>query len=193
MRAMSPRKVKDPETAAPEAGTNGPENLDTVRDILFGGHMRAVEGRIARIEERLIREQAAMHAELEKTLSSLEAFTRKELDALGEKLKAERAKRAEELKALGAEVRDQLKSLDRRLAQIDEATGRADADLRSQLLEQQREGAAELKRLGDTLAGELRTAEQTLRAEKADISSLLAIFSDVAVKLSEELQVPPDA
>jgi DNA-binding ferritin-like protein (Dps family) len=193
MRAMTPRKVKDPATEAAAAATNGPENLDTVRDILFGGHMRAVEGRIARIEERLVREQAAMHAELEKTLSGLEAFTRKELEALGEKLKAERAKRADELKALGADLREQMKSLDRRLAQMDEATGRADAELRSQLLEQQRDAAAELKRLGDVLTGELRTAEQTLRAEKADISSLLAIFSDVAVKLSEELQVPPDA
>lgn len=190
---MTPKKTKDPQPEAPDAAQGGPENLDTVRDILFGGHMRAVEGRIARIEERLVREQAVMRTEMEKTLSGLEAFTRKELEALAEKLKAERAKRADEIKALGAEIRDQLKSLDRRLAQVDEATGRADAELRSRLLEQQREAAAELKRLGETLTAELRTAEQTLRAEKADISSLLAIFSDVAVKLSDELQVPPDA
>jgi hypothetical protein len=150
-RAMPPKKAKAPDSDAAAAVPNGPENLDTVRDILFGGHMRAVEGRMARIEERLAREQAAMRAELEKTLSGLEAFTRKELEALGEKLKVERAKRADELKALGADIKEQLKSLDRRLAQIDETTGRADAELRSQLLEQQRETAAELKRVGDTL------------------------------------------
>ena len=190
---MSPKKTK---TSAPDAEAalgGGPENLDTVRDILFGGHMRAVEGRIARMEERMAREQAVMRAELEKTLNGLEAFTRKELEALGEKLKTERAKRADELKALGADLRENLKHLDRRLAQLDEATGSADADLRSQLLEQQREAAADLKRIGDTLTDELRQAERSLRAEKADISSLLSIFSDVAVKLSEELQAPPEA
>jgi chromosome segregation ATPase len=190
---MTPRKTKDPERDAAAATPNGPENLDTVRDILFGGHMRAVEGRLARMEERINREQAAMRADLEKALHGLDQFARKELEALGEKLKAERAKRTDELKALCAELRDSLKSLDRRLAQLDEATGRADADLRSQLLEQQREAATDLKRLGDSLTDELRKVEGTLRAEKADISSLLAIFSDVAVKLSEEMQVPPDA
>jgi len=189
---MTPKKRKDPSPDASAAVPNGPENLDTVRDILFGGHMRAVEGRIARVEERLGREQHAMRAELEKTLSGLEAYARKELDALGEKLKAERAKRADDLKTLGAEFKETLKGLDRRLAQLDEATSRADADFRSQLLEQQRASAADLKQAGDTLTDELRRAEQALRAEKADISSLLAIFSDVAVKLSEELQVPPD-
>jgi DNA-binding ferritin-like protein (Dps family) len=189
---MTPKKTKEPAPDA-AAASNGPENLDTVRDILFGGHMRAVEGRIARMEERLAREQEVMRADIEKTLSGLEAFARKELEALGEKLKAERAKRTDDLKALGSDLREALKNLDRRLTQLDEATGSADADLRSQLLEQQREAAADLKRLSEALTDELRKAEQSLRAEKADISSLLAIFSDVAVKLSEELQVPPDA
>jgi hypothetical protein len=98
------------------------------------------------MEERINREQAVMRADLEKALHGLDQFARKELEALGEKLKAERAKRTDELKALGAELRDSLKSLDKRLAQLDEATGRADADLRSQLLEQQREAATDLKR-----------------------------------------------
>lgn len=190
---MSPKPTKKTTAAPPPTDAEVPENLETVRDILFGGHMRAVEGRIARIEERLVREQNALRVDLEKSLANLETYARKELEALGEKLKTERTKRADDLKALAAEIKETLKSLDRRMAQLDEATSRADADLRSQLLEQQRNAAAELAQLGETLTGELRTAEQTLRAEKADISSLLAIFSDVAVKLSEELQVPPDA
>lgn len=187
---MPPKKTKQ---SAAEALGPDPENLDKVRDILFGGHMRAVEGRLARMEERLARDQEVMRAGLEKTLNGLEAFTRKELEALGEKLKAERTKRADDLKALGSELKESLKSLDKRLAQLDQATSSADADLRSQLLEQRREAAAERKQLGDALTDEIRKAEQSLRAEKADISSLLAIFSDVAVKLSEEMQAPTES
>jgi hypothetical protein len=171
------------------ASTDQPENLDTVRDILFGGHMRSVEGRIARIEERLAREQAEMRASIDKSLASLETFARTELEAHGERLRAERAQRTDDLKALEASIRDALKNLDKRLAQLDEATSSADADLRSQVLERQREAAANLKAATDNLTAELRLAERTLRAEKADISSLLSIFSNVAVKLSEEM--PP--
>jgi DNA repair exonuclease SbcCD ATPase subunit len=171
------------------SGSEHPENLDTVRDILFGGHMRSVEGRIARIEERLAREQAEMRTSIDKSLGTLEAFARSEIDALNERLRAERAQRTDELKALESSIRDTLKNLDKRLAQLDEATSTADADLRSQVLERQREAAANLKAATDTLAAELRLTERTLRAEKADISSLLSIFSNVAVKLSEEM--PP--
>jgi chromosome segregation ATPase len=193
---MTTAQKADPHPAPATPSTNGaaatseqPENLDTVRDILFGGHMRSVEGRIARIEERLAREQAEMRASIDKSIGSLETFARTELEALGERLRTERAQRADELKALESAIKDALKNLDKRIAQLDEATSSADADLRSQVLERQREAAANLKAATDNLTAELRLTERTLRAEKADISSLLSIFSNVAVKLSEEM--PP--
>jgi chromosome segregation ATPase len=197
---MTTTQKAEPHAAASTSSANGaasspeqPENLDTVRDILFGGHMRSVEGRIARIEERLAREQAEMRASIDKSLGSLETFARAELEALGERLRTERAQRADELKALESGIREAIRNLDKRLAQLDEATSSADADLRSQVLERQREAAANLKAATDNLTSELRLAERTLRAEKADISSLLSIFSNVAMKLSEEMPPAPES
>ena len=40
-----------------------PESLDKVRDILFGGQMRAVESRLQGLEERLMLEQASMRTD----------------------------------------------------------------------------------------------------------------------------------
>jgi len=188
---MPPKSAKPAAAEAMAAAADSPENLDKVRDILFGGHMRAVEGRIARVEERLLREQSALRSDLETALASLEAFTRKELDALGEKLKAERDKRTEDLKALGADLREGIKALDRRIAKLDEATSGADAELRSQLMDQKRTHAAELKQLGDQATLDLRRAEQQLREEKADLAAVVAAFSEMAVRLSEQLPGKP--
>jgi len=189
---MPPKSAtKQSASEAVAAAVDSPENLDKVRDILFGGHMRAVEGRIARVEERLMREQSALRSDLETALAALEGFARKELDGLGEKLKAEREKRAEDLKALGADLRDAIKALDRRLAKLDEATSGADADLRSQLLDQKRTHAADLKQLGDQMMADLRRAQQELRAEKADLAAVVAAFSEMAVRLSEQLPGKP--
>ena len=74
-----------------------PESLDKVRDILFGGQMRAVDGRLQALEERLLHEQAQMRADLGKQIAGIEAEARRELQALAEQLGAERAKRGEEL------------------------------------------------------------------------------------------------
>jgi chromosome segregation ATPase len=189
---MAPKtSSKQPAPESPVLAPDTPENLEKVRDILFGGHMRAVEGRIARVEERLLREQSALRNDLETAIAGLEGFTRKEFDALGEKLKTEREKRVEDLKALGAELKEALKALDRRLAKLDEATSGADADLRSQLLEQKRAHATDVKQLGDQLMAELRRAQQELRAEKADLAALVAVFSEMAVRLSEQLPAKP--
>jgi len=188
---MPPKSSPKPTAPAAALAGESPENLDKVRDILFGGHMRAVEGRIARIEERLLRDQQALRTDLEAALGGLESYARKELEALGEKIKAERVKRADDLKALANETKDALRAVDKRLAKLDEATSGADADLRSQLLEQKRAHAAEVKQLAEQLTAELRRAQQELRSEKADLSSLIAVFSDMAVRLTEELQAPP--
>ena len=186
---MAPKanpKPSPPDAAAQAA--ESPENLDKVRDILFGGHMRSVEGRIARVEERLLHEQQAMRAELEAALAGQDAFARRELEALGEKLKAERAKRADDLKALLAETKEALKAVDKRLAKLDEAMSSADADLRSQLLEQKRSHTGDLKQLAERLTDELREARRELRTEKADLSSLVAVFTEMAERLGEELK-----
>jgi hypothetical protein len=165
-----------------------PENLEKVRDILFGGQMRAVESRLARIEERLLHEQKALKKDLEKQLASLESHTKRELAALTEKLETERASRGDDIKSVGSELKSSFKSLDKRLAKLDEATSTADAELRTQLLEHTKTTSAQIKALGEEIMAELSRAVRELRAEKTDTASLIEVFSDVAVRLSEELQ-----
>lgn len=181
------KKASEP-SAASLLPDETPESLEKVRDILFGGQMRAVESRLARIEERLLHEQQALKKELEKQLASLEAFTKKELSALSAKLDAERASRGEDVKAVSAELKSNFKSLDKRLAKLDEATNAADAEFRTQLLEHTKAVSGQIKALGDDLMSELSRSVRELRAEKTDTASLIEVFSDVAVRLSEELQ-----
>jgi len=182
------KRKKPPGANGPATAGETPESLDRVRDILFGGHMRAVESRIARIEERLHREQAALRTDLDKQTRSLEASVQKEIQTVAETLKAERARRADDLKSVSHEVTRGLKNVDKRLGKLDEATGAADADLRSQLLEHTQTVASELA----TLSARLDRVVQELRAEKADLASLVGLFSDMAVRLSEDLQAPPE-
>lgn len=188
---MTRQKTQKP-TADNGQAAEEPENLDKIRDILFGSHVRAVEGRLARFEERVAVEQSDLRADVEKALATLDAYARKEIETLNERLRAERAKRTEDLKELTAEIKDSLRTLDKRIAQLDEATGRSDADIRSQLVQQGQDAADSLRKLGDSLDEQIRKAEASLRAEKLDIASALGIFSDVAVRLSEEMQVPPE-
>ena len=186
-------RKKTADAAPPAAPDETPENLDKVRDILFGGQMRAVESRLKRIEDRLRREHEALRTDMEKQIQALEKQTRKDTDGLAEKLNGEQAKRGEDIKGVNAALRDTARSLEKRLAKLDESSNAADAEIRSQLLEHMEATAAQLRELTERFTADLQTVATELRAEKVDIASMVELFSDMAVRLSEDLQAPPEA
>jgi chromosome segregation ATPase len=186
-------RKKNADAPPPQAADETPENLDKVRDILFGGQMRAVESRLHRIEDRLRREHEALRTDLEKQIQALEKQTRKDSDGLAEKLNGEQAKRNDDIKSVSAALRDTARSLEKRLAKLDESSNTADAEIRSQLLEHIEATAMQLRELTERFTADLGTVATELRAEKVDIASMVELFSDMAVRLSEDLQAPTES
>jgi hypothetical protein len=162
-----------------------------VRDILFGGQMRAVESRIQSLEERLLREQAIMRADLQQVIRDVDAHARRELEALDARLTTEREQRTEELKALGAELRESLRALERRHAKLEEAVNTADAELRDGLLEHSRATSAEFERLSKRVAADLDREVTGLRHDKLDVAEMASVFSDMVSRLGGESRTAP--
>src|SRR6476661_4758028 len=71
--AATPAPVQVSRPADLPPNDTAPESLDKVRDILFGGQMRAVESRLQGLEERLMREQASMRADFANQLAEVDA------------------------------------------------------------------------------------------------------------------------
>jgi len=161
-----------------------PESLDKVRDILFGGQMRAVESRLQGLEERLRREQDTLRTDLGKQLGELDSFARHEFQTLAERLAAERAKRTEEVKSLGAEIKEALRALEKRHAKLEDSTSMADAGLRDQLLLQAKAASAELAKLSERITAELNRSHHELKSTKTDSATLAGLFTDLASRLS---------
>lgn len=183
-------KRKKAASSAPEepAMDETPENLDKVRDILFGGQMRAVDQRLATLEARFQRDLKALSKDSGKQLSDLETFFKKEIETLTEKLQTERSKRTDDLKALSTEVKDGFKNLEKRLGKLDDAGSKADADLRTAILEHTKSVTTQINKLSDDFSAELQQAVKELRGEKLDTATLVQLFSDMALHLSEDLQ-----
>jgi hypothetical protein len=80
------------------------ENIDKVRDILFGSMMRDYEQRFSRLEEALRKESAELRGSTHRHLEALEAFIRQELGSLELRLNTEREERAQSHSRLAAEL-----------------------------------------------------------------------------------------
>ena len=182
-------KTKAPNGASADPA---PESIDQVRDILFGGQMRMVDARLQGLEERVLRETAALRADFERQVGDLDGSIKKELARLAERLASERTKRAEDLKALGAELKEALKGLERRHQTLEEVAGIADAELRDHLLKQGAAFTSELGRTSERLTGELDRITTALQSEKLDAAALVTGLSELAGRLTGSGGHPPN-
>jgi len=187
-------------TAAPQAPASrpadlppneaAPESLDKVRDILFGGQMRAVESRLQGLEERIMREQATMRTDFSKQIADVDANAKRDAQTLGERLVAERTKRTEELKALSSELKEVLRSLEKRHVKLEELTGMADAEIRDHIMQQSRATTAEIERLSQRVTNDLNREVTALRTDKTDVSAIVSVFSEMATRLAGDPRAP---
>jgi vacuolar-type H+-ATPase subunit I/STV1 len=200
MARTEPPRADNGRKLAPSAPSNhpadlppndsAPESLDKVRDILFGGQMRAVESRLQGLEERILREQGAMRSDLVKQIEELDASAKRDAEKLNERIVAERTKRTEDLKSLSSELKEVLRSLEKRHVKLEELSGLADAEIRDHILQQSRAISTEIERLSQRVTADLNREVASLRNDKTDVSAIVSVFSDMATKLAGESRPP---
>jgi hypothetical protein len=135
------------------------------------------------MEERLLRDQQALRADMLRQIGELEAFARKEVQELADRIAGERQKRVEELKGLSAELREAIRAIEKRHVKLEEATNLADAGLRDQLLLQAKAMSADLNKLSERLTAELTRSHQELKSTKTDSAALAGLFTELASRL----------
>ncbi|KPJ94517.1 MAG: hypothetical protein AMS18_03565, partial [Gemmatimonas sp. SG8_17] len=167
MKKTTSQRKKTASAAMAHGGSEEqPESLDKVRDILFGGQMRAVDARLAALEERFQRDLETVRGDAEKRISGLESSVARGLQAQAEEIKTERAKRANDLGQLASELRAGIRDLEKLITRLDDATSKADAELRTAILEHSKTVTTDLKRLSDETAREFGRFTHELRSEK---------------------------
>jgi len=164
-------------------------NVDKIRDILFGGQMRDYDKRFARLEERLMKEAAELRENNKRSVEALETFVKKEFEALGARLDAERQGRD----GVARELHDTARTIEKKLEDFENQTAQAQRDLRQQLLDQSKSLNEEIQRKHDEVSTVLQREVADLNHEKTDRASLSALFTEVALRLNQDFNIPGDS
>jgi hypothetical protein len=173
------------ETSTNSSGAAVPESLEAVRDILFGAQMRSVESRLQAMEERLLREQSQLRADLTRKIEDLESRTRDEFKAASDRMTADRSKGAEETRTLGAEFAQAHRELEQRHLRLQEATSLADAEIRDSLLMHASATSTEFARTRESLTADMSAKHTDLMTKKTDRVALARMLADVARALGD--------
>lgn len=175
-----------PEPAPHDSGTG---NIDKIRDIIFGTHMRDYDQRFARLEETLKKESLDIRDTTRRHLEALEAFVHKELAALEGRLNVERDERAESHGRLSADLATHSSSLFKKIGEVENQEAQAKREMRNDLLQQSKELTEAIRAKGEELVALLERRSQELQHAKTDRTALASLFSEVSLRLTDQFKV----
>ncbi|MDJ0884826.1 MAG: hypothetical protein QNJ48_11735 [Desulfobacterales bacterium] len=172
------------------AVTAEPENIDKIRDILFGSKERQYDQKFSSLETAIQKEISDLRSETKKSMASLENYVKKELASLTDQLRTEQDERHEATESLVATIDSARKALERKLSQLSDKTVAGQRDLQEQLLQQSKNLLEEIHDKHEALSADLERATQELRVEKTDRIELANMLMEVALRLKEEFELP---
>jgi DNA anti-recombination protein RmuC len=175
------------ETSATEQAEGG--NLDKIREIIFGGHMRDYDKRFTRLEARLVKEGADLRDDTKQRFEILEMFIKREFEALAERLQTEQRHREESTQNLSRSLTETAQALEAKLVQFDETSARGQRDLRTQILDQSRTLSEEIRQKHAEVSSALEREVADLNHEKPSRSHLASMFSELAARLNGDLNI----
>jgi gas vesicle protein len=168
----------------------GAGNVDKIRDILFGSQMRDYEARFSRLEETLVKETMEIRETNRRRFDQLEAYIKREFETIQVRFKAERDERLDATSQQSRELKDLGDSLSRRIRDLDDRSSSVERDLRSQLMQQARDLTEEIRASHDELANLLEKRFRDLSDGKTDRAALATLFTEVALRLSDQFRIP---
>lgn len=193
---MSEAKLKVVEPNNDSAVDQAAGSVDKIRDILFGTQIKSYEARFARLEESIARDLAEMKDAASRRLESLESFIKKETDALGSRLKAERQERTEQLRDIARDVKTSSDALSKKILDLDNKTAEEQSSLRQDLMKESRKLVDDIRQKSDSLTALLERRTTELRDVKLDRTAFAAMLNELALQISQEpteVRKPPKA
>jgi gas vesicle protein len=169
---------------------NVDEDVDKIRDILFGGQMRDYEQRFADLEARLTRNIEQVSGNFEKQVERLNAFAQREIEKLNQQLKDERKGRRDEGKQASRELKEMAEQVESWCAELEEQIGSETQELRGLLQEQAEELSGMVHDTREQVSKNLTVETRKIADTKLAGADLAAVLAEVASRLKKDSKAP---
>jgi len=187
LRQDEPAEKLTAENVLDNAGTVG--NIDKIRDILFGGHMRDYDKRFKRMEDRYSQETTHLRDDLAQRIRALEELLNSEVDGLTEKAKTDRQERQAAHQEVLYTVNSLKNELNARVTQLDEQFAKDVKQMRQQMHSKFQELVTQMRQQNDNLVGMVKQEVGHLQEDKVSRTDLASFFSEFALRLNKDPKV----
>jgi hypothetical protein len=177
-------------TVQSEQAVGEDDNIEKVRDILFGVQVREFERKFSKLEQKFEKEVENLRNETREKLDKLEAFMGKEVNALTDKIYVEQDERGDAFKKMTTEMQNSARDLEKQISKLAENTAKNETDIRAQILDQSKTMSDSIQKKQEEVMFSLEKEAAELRDDKADRAALADLFTEMAMRLNGDFKLP---
>jgi hypothetical protein len=173
--------VENTESEVPEV-----DNVDKIRDILFGNQMREVNQKFASIEKSLANDLTAIRKENALQIDSLKTYFESEIEILGSKLSTEEKSRIEDMDELDDRLKQQGKQIDKKISDLAKSLDKNTSDINQKMLKQSQDFNAEMGAQTSESRQRMDGYRDELDKGKVDKLAISEMFSTLAIQINSD-------
>ena len=162
------------------------DNVDTIRDILFGNQMREFDRKFTQLEKNISSDFEAMRKENSNQMNSLQSFIESEISILTTKLSNSEQTQIDEIDKLDSTINKHLQKIEGKLSTTNEALDKLSRDSSQKFLKQSQDFSsnmtAQMKEARERTDGH----RNELSAAKVDKAQLSELLNSIAMQINND-------
>lgn len=173
-------------SAKPNGGVET-SGVDKMRELLFGNQMQDYDKRFSVIEDRFQQKLRDVEGEASRSLGSLEATMKKQLESVAGQFREEKDLRADADKELERSLREHTQALEKRLAQASDQMARQEREFTDRLAHEVQSLREDIRRRQDDTRATMERMFSELSNVKTDRNLLAGLFVEIAKCLNQDV------
>jgi len=117
-------------------------------------------------------------------------YMKGELKSLADRLMSEQNARADAVKSLSDGIKDVSHAFEKKVTAIDEQAAKSESDLRQKILAQSKDLSDEIHKRHNDMLSALQRESSEIRDDKADRTALAELFTEMAMRLTNDFKMP---
>ena len=169
--------TEEVENLPTEIDIDGAQNINKIRDILFGAEMRKNNSRFHSLEASLNKEAVHLREDMDLRMSSLESLIQREFETLTDKFELEKKERQKSLLSVESSLKKADDLLNQRLSELENKSLDEIRKLRNQEHENVKGLRQSLHQLREETNSLIEKELDILRKTKIDKASIASLFA----------------
>lgn len=170
-----------------ELGPSDVVGVEKIRELLFGNQMQDYDRRFSTLDERFQHKLRDVESETARSLSTLEATMKKQLESVANQFREEKDLRADADKELERTLREHTQTLEKRIGQLSDQLARLERDFTDRLARESQTLREEIKRRNDDTCATIERMFAELNNVKTDRNLLAGLFVEIAKCLNQDV------